>query len=114
MALKAHIFSNVSPADVPSRIPQEFHGLVDDSALHEASYTVIAFPGMRGSSTSIVDSKTLGKALMKCRGEDPGLIAVAHAFTAEAQQLLGERKVVMFQKSDFYWSDESWASIRDK
>ena len=114
MPLKPHISNNVPKSGVRSRISSEFHGLLDDSLLRAQSYTVISFPGMRGDSTSIVDSKTLEKALLKCPPTGGGVLAVAHGFTAEAQEILSSLSAVYFFTSDFYWSDESWASIRDK
>jgi len=87
---------------------------LDDSLLRAQSYTVVSFPGMRGDSTSIVDSKTLEKALRKCPATENNVLAVAHGFTAEAQELLSNLNALYFFSSDFYWSDESWASIRDK
>ena len=114
MSLKPHISNNVPPSGVRSCISPEFHRLLDDSLLQAHSYTVISFPGMRGDSTSIVDSKTLEKALRKCSPTSDSLLAVAHAFTAEAQEILASLKVLYFFTSDFYWSDESWARIRDK
>ena len=113
MSLKPHISNNVPPSGVRSRISPEFHGLLDDSLLRAQSYTVISFPGMRGDSTSIVDSKTLAKALSKCPPSGGSVLAVAHGFTAEAQEVLSNINAVYFFTSDFYWSDESWARIRD-
>jgi hypothetical protein len=87
---------------------------VDDSLLRAPSYTLISFPGMRGDSTSIVDSKSLKKALRKSPPAGDHLIAVAHNFTAEARELLSSLNAICFSASDFYWYDESWARIRDK
>lgn len=114
MPLKPHIANNVPPAGVRSRIPPEFHRLVDDSLLRGPSYTVISFPGMHGASTSVVDSRSLENALRKPRPPLDHLLAVAHGFTAEAREMLSELGAVCFSTSDFYWSDESWANIRDK
>ena len=85
-------------------ISPEFHRLLDDPLLQAHSYTVISFPGMHGDSTSIVDSKTLQKALRKYSPTSDGRLAVTHAFTAEAQAILASLKVLYFFTSDFYWS----------
>lgn len=114
MPLKPHITSNVPPLKIRSHISPEFHELLDDSLLQAKLYTVISFPGMRGASSSIVDSKSLAKALHKCLPTNNGLFAVAHSFTAEAKDMLSNLNAVYFFTSDHYWSDESWARIRDK
>jgi hypothetical protein len=113
VTLKAHISSNVPPSKVRSRIPAEFHGLVIDTLLRASSYTVISFRGMSNYSTFIVDSKSLAKALSKSRPAGDHLVVVAHGFTAEAREILGDLGALSFFTSDSYWSDESWAGIRD-
>ena len=114
MSLKANISINVTPLGVRSRISSEFHELLNESLLRDSSYAVISFPGMRGESTSIVDSKSLEKALRRLAQTDEQLIVVAHNFTSEAREMLSNLKAICVSKSDFYWSDESWARIRDK
>lgn len=114
MPLKPNISNKVPPDGVRSRISPEFHGLVDDSLLRGPSYTVISFPGVRGDSTSIVDSKSLERALRKSPLAGDRLVVVAHNFTAEAREILDSLNAICFFSSDFYWSDESWADIRDK
>lgn len=114
MASKPRIHGNVPPSGVRSRIPSEFHGVLDESLLPARSYTVISFPGMRGASSSIVDSKTLERALRKRPPTSGGVLVVAHGFTAEAREMLASLDAVYFFTSDFHWCDESWASIRDK
>ena len=114
MPLKPKISSNVPPLGVRSRISPEFHKLLDDSLLRDQSYTVLSFPGMRRNSTSIVDSWSLAKALRDPLPAGDRLIVVAHNFTSEARELLGSLNAVCLSSSDYYWSDESWARIRDK
>jgi hypothetical protein len=114
MPLKPRIFSNVSPSSVRSRISPEFYKCLDESQLRAPSYTVVSFSGMRGNATSIVDSKSLSRALRKSFPPNDRLIAVAHNFTAEAREMLGKLNAICFSTSDFYWSDKSLANIRDK
>ncbi|MFC0682888.1 hypothetical protein ACFFGH_34075 [Lysobacter korlensis] len=114
MSIKPKIFNHVPAAAVRSRISPEFHDALDDSLLRDPTYTVIAFPGMRGESSSIVDSKTLAKALRKASRGPERVVTVAHAFTVEAKEILIGLAAVWFSKSDFYWSDSSWASIRNR
>lgn len=114
MALKPTISHGVHPQDILRKLSKEFHGIVDLNRLTEKSYTVFAFPGMRGESTSIVDSTVLTKALDKCNVNSETVVAVAHNFTREARDVLNERHAIYFFKSDFFWSDESWRNIRDK
>lgn len=113
MALKPAIFRNVAPPDVLRKLASEFHSFVNLGRLDEATYTVLAFPGMRGESTSIVDSHVLSKALEKCDPSLEPVIAVAHSFTLEAQKMLGDCGGIYFFKSDFFWTDESYRRIRD-
>lgn len=114
LALKPTISHGVHPQDVLRKLSKEFHAFVDLNRLTHETYTVLAFPGMRGESTSIVDSNVLSKALDKCHENSETVIAVAHNFTREARDLLNEHHAIYFFKSDFYWSDESWRNIRDK
>ena len=114
MALKPAIFHGVHPHDVLRKISKEFHGIVDLNRLTEDVYTVFAFPGMRGESTSIVDSNVLSKALEKCHSNSETVVAVAHNFTREARDMLNEHHAIYFFKSDYFWSDDSWGHIRDK
>jgi hypothetical protein len=103
----------VEASKIMKSVPHEFHRVVDQSQLKAGPYTVISFPGMRGESSSIVDSKTLSKALAKVPATDQ-IVAIAHNFTAEARELLSRANALCFFTSDFFWSDESWAHIRDK
>ena len=75
---------------------------------------VISFPSRRGSSTSIVDSSALAKALRKRGSSEVRLVVIAHNFTVEARLMLSELDAICFSSSDYLWSDESWARIRDK
>jgi hypothetical protein len=113
MALKAQISHSVPAADVAKKVPGEFKDLIKSGRLASPTYTVIAFPGMRGHSTSIVDSKTLTKALVKFEPTEEKVIVVAHDFTLEARSLMEEKGLIPIFKSDFGWTDERWAYIRD-
>ena len=63
--MKATINKNVAKKDIPKRVSSEFSDLVNISILTEERYTVISYSGMKNSSTTILNSKTLGKALEK-------------------------------------------------
>ena len=69
MPLKPQISHKVPTSDVPNKVPGEFKDLIKAGRLVSPIYTVVSFPGMKGNSTSIVDSKTLTKALRKCESE---------------------------------------------
>lgn len=114
MPLKPHIFHDVPAPEVARRVSHEFQEVVDKQRLKDGPYTVISFPGMRGESTSIVDSKVLSKALSKVQSRKEQIVAVAHNFTSEARELLNQCNAIFFFKSDFFWSDETWRNIRDK
>lgn len=113
MAIRASISKGVAAADVPRRVSPEFREAIDLHHLRDGTFTVLSFPGMRGESSSIVDSKTLSKALSKCPPDAP-IVAVAHNFTAESRELLSGLNAQFFFTSDFFWTDERWAEIRDK
>jgi hypothetical protein len=76
-------------------------------------YTVIAFPGMRGESSSIVDTPAMVKALEKVAPSEP-VVVIAHDFTAEVRAALEQLNAVFFSRRDTGWTDESWRAIRDK
>ncbi len=113
MALKPNITHCVTVSDVPKKVPGEFQGLIKTGHLDSPLYTVVSFPGMKGNSTSIVDSKTLLKALKKCQPTSDRIIIVAHDFTLEARTIMEEKRIIAIFKSDFGWTDERWAHIRD-
>ena len=110
--LKANIAMNVPSDQVQLKIPHEFRSAVDQRILRHGPYTVIAFPGMRGESSSIVDSGAITRALAKVEGTSGAIVAVAHSFTAEARAILDQRGALSFNTSDFFWTDESLARIR--
>src|ERR1035438_924967 len=111
MALKAQIFSGVTATDVPKKVPGEFKDLIKSDHLDSPVYTVVSFPGMRVHSTSIVDSKTLTKALKKIEPTSEKIIVVAHDFTLEARTIMGEKGTISIFRSDFGWTDERWGCI---
>jgi hypothetical protein len=112
VALKANIARNVSAAQVAGRAPREFEPFVDLRRLNGGPYTVIAFPGMRGESSSIVDSAPIAKALAKVEGSDQ-VVVIAHDFTAEVRAKLEQLGAIFFFQRDGGWTDERWRHIRD-
>jgi hypothetical protein len=114
VSLKANIFHGVPVSEIPNRVVREFREIIDLKPLTKDTYTIISYPGMRGESQSIVDSKTISKTLLKAAARNEPIVAVAHNFTSEALELLQKHRAVHFCKSNFFWSDESWANIRDK
>ncbi len=113
MSLKASISKHVRADNIVKRVPQEYLDTIDLKRLVKDDYTLVCFPGMRNNSTSIVDSKTLERALKKVKGTQ-NVIVVAHNFTLQALSLIGELNAIAYRKSYHHWSDESWAGIRDK
>jgi hypothetical protein len=113
MALKPRIYKLVSLENIQLKCAAEFTELINVKALNNSLYTVIAYPGMKGESQSIVDSKSIEKALSKVSVETENVVAIAHNFTAEATKILESHKIIFFSKSNFYWTDSSWANIRD-
>jgi len=113
MQLKPSIFRGVSAAGVAQRVSKEFQAVVDVQRLNAGPYTVIAFPGRRGSSSPVVDSKALEKILPKAKASGEPIVAVANGFTAEARATLDGIDALYFYPFDSHWSDESWYMIRD-
>lgn len=113
MPLKASIRKHVPAADVKNCAAREFRDYIDLGQLREPRYTVICYPGMRGESTSIVDSKTILKALAKIEAGLEPVVAIAYSFTSEALEVLDALNAIVFRRSDYFWSDESWAAVRD-
>ena len=64
------------------------------------------------SSSLVVPSRQVAKALERVPHDDQALVAAAHNFTAEARELLATRGATPITDGDFYWTDESYASIR--
>ena len=113
MALKSTIARNVNASQVALKAPREFVPYVDAHRLGGGPYTVITFPGMRGESSSIVDTPTMAKALERAGSSAP-LVVIAHDFTAEVRAQLEWLNAIFFFRRDSGWTDESWRTIRDK
>jgi len=113
VALKANITKNVSASQVAAKAPREFGPFIDVRRLTDGPYTVIAFPGMRGESSSIVDTAAISRALEKVEGSAP-VVVIAHDFTAEVRAKLQQLNAIFFFRRDHGWTDESWRTIRDK
>ena len=114
MSQKPSIAKNVPREQVTLKVPHEFQSVIDARRLAAGPYTVIAFPAMRSSSSSIVGSSAITRALEKLEGEAGIIVAVAHDFTVEARQLLDERGAIRFNQHDWYWTDASLANVRSK
>jgi hypothetical protein len=111
-ALRPTVHYSVPPQAVAGRAPHEFRDFVDLRRLSLASYTVIAYPGMRGESSSIVNSKTISRVLPQAAARGDPIVAIAHNFTAEALDVLEAQGAIVFRRNDHFWSDESYAAIR--
>jgi hypothetical protein len=112
MSRKPQISFRVSADDVPQKVSGEFKGLIQSKRLTDPEYTVVSFSGMKGNSTSIVDSKNLIKALEKCESRPDRIIVAAHDYTLEARSLMEERGIIAIFARDFGWTDERWEHIR--
>lgn len=113
MPLKPQISTGVPADGVSKRVSGEFKALINTARLENQDYTVVSFPGMRGHSTSIIDSKTLIKALNKITPALQKIIVVAHDFTVEAREIMETKGIIAIFERDFGWTDERWAYIRD-
>jgi hypothetical protein len=113
MAVKPKIFKSVPFEKISTVCAPEFSSIVNLKVLNKDLYTVICYPGMRGESSSIVDSKSVEKVLMKIDCKFESLVFIAHNFTDEAKKALDLINAVYFYRHHTYWSDESWEKIRD-
>jgi hypothetical protein len=109
---KPSIAKNVPPEQVTLKVPHEFRSSIDARLLAKGPYTVVAFPGMRSSSSSIVNSSTIARALEKVESEPGTVVAVAHDFTTEARDLLTKHGAILFSRGDWSWTDASLAKVR--
>jgi hypothetical protein len=97
MSRKPQISFRVSADDVPQKVSGEFKRLIQSGRLTDPEYTVVSFSGMKGNSTSIVDSKNLIKALEKCESRTDRIIVAAHDFTLDEVHLHIPKKTVSDQ-----------------
>lgn len=114
MPLKPVIHHGVAAAAVADRAAHEYRSIIDAARLAAPAYTVLAYPGMRGESSSIVDSRSVAKAIEKARLRGEPIVAIAHNFTSEAMALLHSHAAVIVRLRDHHWSDASFASLRRK
>ena len=112
--MKSTIFNRVPRTEVPNRFPLEFKGFINIAVLKDDQYTVIVFPGSKGTSTTIINSKTLVKALNKAGNNGEKVVVAAHEFTKEAYAILKEQNAIVFSGNEFHWTDESINAIRQK
>jgi len=111
MSIKANIFYSVSADSVHKKVSSEFKQIVKLSKKNNTLYTVFAFPGMKGESTLIINSKTLNKSLSKNKKDNQNIIVIAHGFTKESREILHQLDAIVFSKSDYFWSDASLKAI---
>lgn len=114
MPLKPNIHYGVTATGMANRAAREYKDFIDTSRLTQPSYTVLCYPGMRGESSSIVDSKSISKAIAKALSRSEPIAAIAHNFTSEALQLLQSHGAIVFRSRDHHWTDASYASLREK
>ena len=117
MPLKPKIYYSVPGLSISKRVATEFRDIIDINLINNDIFTLIAFPGMKGESSSIVSSKTIKKALKKALDNNKNnekIVVVAHNFTDEAINILCDIKAIVFSKRDYYWSDESLRRISEK
>jgi hypothetical protein len=89
-------------------VPPEYRALARTLAHTGVQYHVVQFAHDR---QDVVTSASVRRALAKIATEH-AIFAVGANFTAEATKLLEEREAFIARLSDFHWTDESYASIR--
>ncbi|WP_299874440.1 hypothetical protein [uncultured Cocleimonas sp.] len=112
MAQKPKIFESVLKEDIEKKLPREFKKLINFTLLKNSKYSIICYPAMQNNSTTIVNSRSLTKALQKVKSKS--ILIIAHNFTEEAVVLSKEGDITLFSQSDFFWTDESIGNIRNK
>jgi hypothetical protein len=113
MALKPNIYESIQGLSIPKKVAREFKDLIDIKRLENNEFTLIAFPAMKGETSSIANFKTIKKALNKIKNKENKVVAVAHNFTDEATDILDEIEAIVFSKRDFFWSDASLKRIKE-
>lgn len=114
MSIKPNIYESIPGLSIPKRVATEFKDLIEIKRIENKTFTLLAFPGMKGESSSIVNSKTIKKALSKIKNKNERVVVIAHNFTDEAVEILNEIEAIIFSKRDFHWTDESLKGIREK
>ena len=105
---KPSIFHGVPSAHLITTVPPEYRARVQGVVAPDRVYTVLLFQHER---RSVVMSPVVRKALDRVpTGE--ALVAIGANFTAEAIELLDERGALVIRLGDFYWTDESYNSVR--
>lgn len=108
MAHKAKIFQSVPVTRLNSRIPAEYHCLVNLARLNKPVYTLVVFPVSANNSHTIVTSALLQKTLRKRPDWADPVIVLAHALTDEAASMIrNDADVLVFTQTDFFWTDAS-------
>jgi hypothetical protein len=108
--MKATIFLDISGVQALNRLAPAARNLVQSAVFENKTIDLLAFPF---SSSNVVTSSAIKKALAKLEGRDNLVVAVGWDFTLEARALLKERGAVAFGR-DFGWTDARWFAIKQK
>ena len=112
--MKPTIHYGVPASGISKRAAHEYQEFIDIKRLTQPAYTVVCYPGKRGESSSIANSKSISKAIARAISHGAPIVAIAHNFTAEALELLLSHGAVVFRQRDHHWSDTSLASVSEK
>jgi hypothetical protein len=89
-------------------VPPDYRGLIRAVVRGQEPYTVVLFPHDRDD---VVTSAPVRRALASI-GAGERVLAVGSNFTVEAIALLDERKAAIARLGEFYWTDESYNTLR--
>jgi hypothetical protein len=105
---KFTIFERVTADAVAGVLPPEYRARAAAAMAPGVEHTVVLFAHDR---SDVVTSAPVRKALERVPPGGP-VVAVGTNFTAEAAALLAERGSRSVTLGEFYWTDESYQSVR--
>jgi hypothetical protein len=89
-------------------VPPDYRSVVRAVTELGATYTVVLFAHDR---RDVITSAPVRRALAEIAA-DESVLAVGSNFTAEATELLNSRNAAIARLGEFYWTDESYNSLR--
>ena len=104
--MQATVHSAISVEALGTRLPAAYREILLPLG-PEAVATAVVFP----TSTKVVPSGLLSRTL-KHIDDRERLIVFAQGFTEEARATLRARDAIIAQLGEYYWTDESWESVR--
>lgn len=109
MSARASIQRSVTAAVILRRLPPQYRDCISLPLLGDQPFDLMIF---EPSSSKVVCSKDLQRALRKMDGSSLRPVALAYGFTYEAKAEIIKAGGLAFSLRDFGWSDESWHAVQ--